>query len=177
MTKILIATNEGCRVFSENGETAWELAGRAVSFITKDVGDSCLAILDENQIWRRDAGAAWSFVAQAQIPLQSLTASGDAIFAGGLNEATMLRVSAAGDIERLNAFDMACVGHIQHGMWTHPRDRSADYNSLEHWVSLARLVERGLFDGLFLADILGVYDVLEGTPGPSLRSSSRSAAG
>jgi hypothetical protein len=25
---------------------------------------------------------------------------------------------------RLNAFDMNCVGHIQHGMWTHPRDRS-----------------------------------------------------
>jgi molecular chaperone IbpA len=24
---------------------------------------------------------------------------------------------------RFNAFDMNCVGHIQHGMWTHPRDR------------------------------------------------------
>jgi FMN-dependent oxidoreductase (nitrilotriacetate monooxygenase family) len=71
---------------------------------------------------------------------------------------------------RLNAFDMACVGHIQHGMWTHPRDRSPDYTSLEHWVSLARLLEGGLFDGLFLADILGVYDVLEGTPNPSLRA-------
>ncbi|MGE0226626.1 MAG: LLM class flavin-dependent oxidoreductase [Acetobacteraceae bacterium] len=70
---------------------------------------------------------------------------------------------------RLNAFDMACVGHIQHGMWTHPRDRSPDYTSLEHWVSLARLLERGLFDGLFLADILGVYDVLEASPAPSLR--------
>jgi FMN-dependent oxidoreductase (nitrilotriacetate monooxygenase family) len=72
---------------------------------------------------------------------------------------------------RLNAFDMACVGHIQHGMWAHPRDRSMDYTSLDHWVSLARLLERGLFDGLFLADILGVYDVLEGTPAPSLRAS------
>ena len=54
---------------------------------------------------------------------------------------------------RLNAFDMACVGHIQHGMWTHPRDRSADYTSLDHWVNLARMLERGLFDGLFLADV------------------------
>src|ERR1700733_14644023 len=72
---------------------------------------------------------------------------------------------------RLNAFDMACVGHIQHGMWTHPRDQSSDYTSLEHWVALARLLERGLFDGLFLADILGAYDVLEGTPDPSLRAS------
>ena len=72
---------------------------------------------------------------------------------------------------RLNAFDMACVGHIQHGMWTHPRDQASNYTSLEHWVSLARLLERGLFDGLFLADILGVYDVLEGAPDPSLRNS------
>ena len=70
----------------------------------------------------------------------------------------------------LNAFDMACAGHIQHGMWTHPRDRSADYTSLDHWVSLARLLERGLFDGLFLADILGVYDVFEGRAAPSLRA-------
>jgi long-chain alkane monooxygenase len=72
---------------------------------------------------------------------------------------------------RLNAFDMACVGHIQHGMWTHPRDRSWDYTSLDHWVAQAQMLERGLFDGLFLADVLGVYDVLEGTPDPSLRAS------
>ncbi len=70
---------------------------------------------------------------------------------------------------RLNAFDMACVGHIQHGMWTHPRDRSSDYNTLDRWVSLAQLLEKGLFDGLFLADILGVYDVFEDSPAPSLR--------
>ena len=69
---------------------------------------------------------------------------------------------------RLNAFDMACVGHIQHGLWTHPRDRSSDYTSLDHWVSLARLLERGLFDGLFLADVLGVYDVYEQRPDASL---------
>jgi FMN-dependent oxidoreductase (nitrilotriacetate monooxygenase family) len=71
---------------------------------------------------------------------------------------------------RLNAFDMACVGHIQHGMWTHPRDRSSDYTSLTHWVEMAKLLERGLFDGLFLADVLGVYDVLDGSPAPSLRN-------
>ena len=67
---------------------------------------------------------------------------------------------------RLNAFDMACIGHIQHGMWTHPRDRSTDYRSLDHWVSLARTLESGLFDGLFLADVLGVYDVYGGQPDP-----------
>ncbi len=70
---------------------------------------------------------------------------------------------------QLNAFDMAAPGHIQQGMWRHPRDRSADYARLEHWTGLARLLERGLFDGLFLADVLGVYDVYGGTPDAALR--------
>ena len=52
---------------------------------------------------------------------------------------------------RLNAFDMNCVGHIQHGMWTHPRDRSTEYNTIEYWPGLAHLAERGKFDGIFLA--------------------------
>jgi FMN-dependent oxidoreductase (nitrilotriacetate monooxygenase family) len=70
---------------------------------------------------------------------------------------------------RLNAFDMACIGHIQQGMWTHPRDRSPDYLSIDYWMELARLLERGLFDGLFLADVLGVYDVHGGSQDAALR--------
>src|SRR6476659_10921290 len=69
---------------------------------------------------------------------------------------------------RLNAFDMNCVGHIQHGMWTHPRDRSTEYNTIRYWQDLARLAERGKFDGIFLADIVGVYDVYRGGPAPSI---------
>ena len=71
---------------------------------------------------------------------------------------------------RLNAFDMACVGHIQHGMWTHPRDRSIEYTSIEYWMDMARTLERGLFDGLFLADVVGVYDVLGGSPDAAIRN-------
>jgi hypothetical protein len=69
---------------------------------------------------------------------------------------------------RLNAFDMNCVGHIQHGMWTHPRDRSSEYNTIGYWQDLARLAERGKFDGIFLADIVGVYDVYRGGLAPSI---------
>jgi long-chain alkane monooxygenase len=69
---------------------------------------------------------------------------------------------------RLNAFDMNCVGHIQHGMWTHPRDRSTEYNTIQYWQDLARLAERGKFDGIFLADIVGVYDVYRGGSAPSI---------
>jgi FMN-dependent oxidoreductase (nitrilotriacetate monooxygenase family) len=57
---------------------------------------------------------------------------------------------------------MATVGHIQQGLWRHPRDRSTQYKNLGHWVALAQTLERGLFDGLFLADVLGTYDVYGG---------------
>lgn len=59
----------------------------------------------------------------------------------------------------LNAFNMNCVGHINHGLWTHPRDTSTQYKTLAYWTDLAKLLERGLFDGLFIADIVGTYDV------------------
>jgi FMN-dependent oxidoreductase (nitrilotriacetate monooxygenase family) len=65
---------------------------------------------------------------------------------------------------RLNAFDMNCVAHQSPGLWRHPRDRALAYNTLDHWVELARLLERGKFDALFLADVLGVYDVFRGSP-------------
>ncbi|WP_459207166.1 LLM class flavin-dependent oxidoreductase [Pseudomonas sp. MLB6B] len=59
----------------------------------------------------------------------------------------------------LNAFNMNCIGHINHGLWTHPRDTSTQYKTLAYWTDLAKLLERGLFDGLFIADIVGTYDV------------------
>jgi FMN-dependent oxidoreductase (nitrilotriacetate monooxygenase family) len=70
---------------------------------------------------------------------------------------------------RLNAFDMATPGHIQQGMWTHPRDRATDYLSLPYWTGLTQTLERGLFDGLFLADVLGVYDVHGGSQDSAVR--------
>lgn len=70
---------------------------------------------------------------------------------------------------RLNAFNMNCVSHINHGLWTHPRDRSQDYTDVNYWTDLAKLLERGKFDGLFLADIVGVYDVYQNAVDLTLR--------
>ena len=70
---------------------------------------------------------------------------------------------------RFNAFTMNTVGHQSPGLWTHPRDRSAEYRTIGYWIELARLLERGLFDGVFIADVLGVYDVYEGSAASALR--------
>ena len=64
---------------------------------------------------------------------------------------------------------MNCVAHQSPGLWRHPDDRSLDYTSLQHWADLARLLERGGFDAMFLADVLGAYDVYGGSPDAALR--------
>ena len=64
---------------------------------------------------------------------------------------------------RFNAFDMNTVGHIQQGLWTHPRDQSHRYNELRYWTDYARRLEAGLFDGIFFADVVGVNDVYGGS--------------
>ncbi|OQV29139.1 LLM class flavin-dependent oxidoreductase [Alcaligenes phenolicus] len=61
----------------------------------------------------------------------------------------------------INAFNMNCVGHIHHGLWTHPRDQSTQYHTLKYWTDLAQTLEKGLFDGIFLADVVGYYDVYQ----------------
>jgi FMN-dependent oxidoreductase (nitrilotriacetate monooxygenase family) len=61
----------------------------------------------------------------------------------------------------VNAFNMNCIGHINHGLWTHPRDRSTEFNTLGYWTDLAKTLEKGLFDAIFIADITGVYDVYQ----------------
>jgi long-chain alkane monooxygenase len=72
-----------------------------------------------------------------------------------------------------NAFAMNTVGHLSPGQWRHPRDRSAEYNRLRTWTDLAQILERGLFDGLFIADVIGVYDVYGGGPEAALRHAAQ----
>jgi FMN-dependent oxidoreductase (nitrilotriacetate monooxygenase family) len=59
---------------------------------------------------------------------------------------------------RFNAFAMNCVSHIHHGQWVRRDTRQLEYASLDPWVELAQILERGRFDALFLADVIGTYD-------------------
>ena len=78
---------------------------------------------------------------------------------------------------RLNAFDMNCVGHQSPGLWAHPRDRSWQYKDLDYWTDLAKILERGKFDGLFIADVLGIYDVYNGNGDAAIRQATQRLAG
>lgn len=72
-------------------------------------------------------------------------------------------------IIRFNAFQINAANHQSPGLWRHPRDQGANYTSMTHWIALAQLAERGLFDAIFIADVLGVYDVYQGNVDAALK--------
>jgi FMN-dependent oxidoreductase (nitrilotriacetate monooxygenase family) len=69
----------------------------------------------------------------------------------------------------LNLFEMNCVSHISHGLWTLPGNNRHRFTEIEYWTELAQLLERGGFDGIFLADVVGAYDVFRGGLETALR--------
>lgn len=72
---------------------------------------------------------------------------------------------------RLNAFVANTPAFpLSPGMWTHENDRSIDHGKPEYWIGMARMLERGLFDGVFIADTTGVNDVYGGTRHASIRN-------
>ncbi|MFS0646615.1 LLM class flavin-dependent oxidoreductase [Siminovitchia sp. 179-K 8D1 HS] len=73
----------------------------------------------------------------------------------------------------LNAFEMNCVGHQSPGLWRHPEDRSERYNDLDYWVDLAKTLEKGRFDGIFIADVIGIYDVYRNDKTATLREATQ----
>ncbi len=68
-----------------------------------------------------------------------------------------------------NAFTMNCVSHIHHGLWRRDDTRQRDYTQLDVWVELARILEAGCFDTLFLADVVGLYDNYRGGSETAIR--------
>jgi FMN-dependent oxidoreductase (nitrilotriacetate monooxygenase family) len=63
----------------------------------------------------------------------------------------------------LGAVTMFNGSHAVHGIWRHPAfDRQRQFERIDHWLELARTLERGCFDLLFLADVIGAYDVYGG---------------
>src|SRR3954447_18845209 len=69
----------------------------------------------------------------------------------------------------LNLFEMNCVSHITHGLWRLPENNRERFNDIEYWTDLARLLEAGGFDAVFLADVVGTYDVFRGSADTSIR--------
>ena len=57
---------------------------------------------------------------------------------------------------------MNTTSHILHGAWRAPDARQTDFNSLDHWIDLAKRLEDAKFDFIFFADVVGLYDDFRG---------------
>lgn len=69
----------------------------------------------------------------------------------------------------LNLFEMNTVSHITHGLWRLPENNRHRHGEIAYWQELAQIIEDGGFDGVFLADVVGAYDVFRGGPETAVR--------
>ena len=69
----------------------------------------------------------------------------------------------------VNLFEMATPGHITHGLWRQPDNRRENYADIDYWIELAKIAETAGFDAIFLADVVGAYDVYDGAFEPALQ--------
>ncbi|NLF05182.1 MAG: NtaA/DmoA family FMN-dependent monooxygenase [Actinomycetales bacterium] len=58
---------------------------------------------------------------------------------------------------RFNAFAMNTTSHIHHGQWRRPDAGQVDFEDVNTWINLVKILEAAKFDALFLADVTGVY--------------------
>ncbi|KAB1645028.1 LLM class flavin-dependent oxidoreductase [Gulosibacter chungangensis] len=56
-----------------------------------------------------------------------------------------------------NAFVMNTNSHIQHGQWRRPDAEQVNFEDVDIWINLAKLLEEAKFDSLFFADVTGHY--------------------
>ena len=91
-----------------------------------------------------------------------------------------IRTGTLGSMERtvgtfmihLNAYTQPCPVSQATGQWKNPNDKmSRGYVDIDYWVDLARMLERGRIDALFMADIHGIYDIYAGSRDATLRQS------
>ena len=59
--------------------------------------------------------------------------------------------------------DRQSVYSFHTDQFQNPKDRSATKRTLQYWIDLAKLLDRGGINALFLADTYGGYDTYEGS--------------
>ena len=59
------------------------------------------------------------------------------------------------------------------GQWQNPVDNSKRKNRLDYWINLAKLLDRGKFNALFLADNFGSHDIYTGSHDPAIRAGTQ----
>jgi len=74
---------------------------------------------------------------------------------------------------QVNGFAIFSPVHLSPGLWRHPDDRSLDFATLDYWTDLARTLEAGKFDAIFIADGIGIHDVYAGNAEAALATGAQ----
>lgn len=71
-----------------------------------------------------------------------------------------------------NLFTHITPVHESQGYWRHPKGRHmvTDYDQLEPYLELAKSCERGFFDTIFFADLMGANETYQGSAYTSIRA-------
>jgi hypothetical protein len=102
--RVLVATwQDGLFVVGENLDH--ELRNQSVRALAPDGRGGALAIVDGRSLRRRGPDGGWSTIATADLDLACCVAVGDVIYVGS-DDASVLRVGADGELERLRGFDL-----------------------------------------------------------------------
>ena len=101
---VLVATwGDGLFAVSA-GTRDHELANHSVRALAPDGHGGALAIIDGRSLRRRAPAGVWSTIATAEFDLACCVTAGGVVYVG-TDDARVLRVSAAGEIEQLRGFD------------------------------------------------------------------------
>ena len=101
---VLVATWRAGLFVVSGGTHEQELTGHSVRALAADGHGGALAIVDGRSLCRRAPSGVWSTIATAETDLACCVAARDIIYAG-TDDASVLRVSATGEIERLRGLD------------------------------------------------------------------------
>lgn len=61
-----------------------------------------------------------------------------------------------------NLMTMPTPSHSHPANWAKPGDTSSHYMDIDHWIEIAKIAEDAKFNAIFIADVLGPYDVYKG---------------
>ena len=105
MTSPVLVATWRAGLFVVSGATPQqELANHSVRALAPDGNGGALAIVDGRSLCRRTPAGVWSTIATAEMNLACCVTVGDIIYVG-TDDALVLRVSAAGEIEQLRGFE------------------------------------------------------------------------
>jgi hypothetical protein len=105
MTTVLVATSNGCRVFTERGQGMLELPGEPVYALTREAPDYAIAVIRGTEVWRRAPPGSWTRLGAAERNIGSLAVHRECVFAGYRDEAAVVRISPNGKAQQVRGFD------------------------------------------------------------------------